>query len=97
MSFSVHSRISDGMLADLLSLQIICTTNGTTAEIDDALLRPGHLVTHRVFGRLNRSEAAQLATSLGTSLPDSESYSLAEVFAGRPAEVCHGPRIGFAA
>ena len=46
-------NLSDGMLADFLRLQIICTINCTAAEIDPALLRPGRLVCHRVFGRLD--------------------------------------------
>ncbi len=33
-------NLSDGMLGDFLSLQIICTINCAAAEIDQALLRP---------------------------------------------------------
>ena len=40
-------NLSDGMLADFLRLQIICTINCTTADIDQALLRPGRLLCHR--------------------------------------------------
>lgn len=89
-------NLSDGMLGDLLGLQIICTTNCSATEIDGALMRPGRLVTHRVFSRLNRSEACRLASTLGRVLPDSESYSLAEVFSGNSTETCARPRIGFA-
>ena len=62
-------NLSDGMLADFLRLQIICTINCPAAEIDPALLRPGRLLCHRVFGRLDYPQAARLAESLGRKLP----------------------------
>jgi hypothetical protein len=44
-------NLSDGMLADFLRLQIICTINCSAADIDSALLRPGRLGCHTVFWR----------------------------------------------
>lgn len=89
-------NLTDGMLADFLRLQIICTINCSAADIDPALLRPGRLLSHRVFGRLDYAQAARLAESLGRKLPQTRDYSLAEVFAGdEPGEVSR-PRIGFA-
>ena len=90
-------NLSDGMLADFLRLQIICTINCSSADIDPALLRPGRLVFHRVFGRLDYEHAARLAGSLGKKLPQAVDYSLAEVFAGQTTEAIKRPRIGFAA
>lgn len=90
-------NLSDGMLADFLRLQIICTINCTAADIDQALLRPGRLLSHRVFGRLDYRQAARLAESLGKSLPVVRDYSLAEVFAGHDSEKLNRPCIGFAA
>lgn len=90
-------NLSDGMLADFLRLQIICTINCSTADIDPALLRPGRLLCHRVFGRLDYHHAARLADSLGKKLPPGRDYSLAEVFAGNGVEDLTQPRIGFAA
>jgi hypothetical protein len=75
-------NLSDGMLADFLRLQIICTINCSAADIDPALLRPGRLLCHRVFGRLDYTQATRLAESLGRKLPQARDYSLAEVFAG---------------
>jgi ATPase family protein associated with various cellular activities (AAA) len=89
-------NLSDGMLADFLRLQIICTINCSAADIDPALLRPGRLLCHRVFGRLNYAHAVRLADSLGRKLPAARDYSLAEVFAGHDAERIDRPRIGFA-
>jgi len=90
-------NLSDGMLADFLRLQIICTINCTAADVDPALLRPGRLLCHRVFGRLDYPQAARLAESLGRTLPEVRDYSLAEVFAGHDTNEIKRPRIGFAA
>lgn len=89
-------NLTDGMLADFLKLQIICTINCSAADIDQALLRPGRLLSHRVFGRLDYPEAARLAESLGRKLPTTRDYSLAEVFAGNETNEVARPRIGFA-
>lgn len=90
-------NLTDGMLADFIRLQIICTINCSASDIDQALLRPGRLICHRVFGRLDYAQAAQLAESLGKKLPQTRDYSLAEVFAGYPTDEIERPRIGFAA
>jgi hypothetical protein len=85
------------MLADFLRLQIICTINCRANDIDQALLRPGRLLCHRVFQRLKYHQASRLAESLGRKLPAVGDYSLAEVFAGHDPEEIERPRIGFAA
>jgi hypothetical protein len=90
-------NLSDGMLADFLRLQIICTINCKAADIDQALLRPGRLLCHRVFHRLDYPQASRLAEHLGKKLPAVQDYSLAEVFAGYEPQPIQRPRIGFAA
>jgi len=75
-------NLSDGMLSDFVELQVICTINCSAAEIDQALMRPGRLVSHRIFKRLDRAQASALSESLGKRLPIADDYSLAEVFAG---------------
>lgn len=89
-------NLSDGMLADFLRLQIICTINCRADEIDQAFLRPGRLLCHRIFERLDPSQAARLAASMGIELPHARDYSLAEVFAGNSGDgVLARPHIGF--
>ena len=90
-------NLTDGLLADFLRLQIICTINCTASDIDPALLRPGRLLCHRVFERLDYVQAARLAESLGRKLPATGDYSLAEVFAGNEKFEIKRPHIGFAA
>ncbi len=88
-------NLSDGMLADFLRLQIICTINCRMADIDQALLRPGRLLCHHVFSRLDHPSACRLAAHLGRSLTDVRDYSLAEVFADATHATTGQPRIGF--
>lgn len=90
-------NLTDGLLADFLRLQIICTINCSAADVDPALLRPGRLLCHRIFSRLDYTQAARLAERLGRKLPPDRDYSLAEVFAGHDTDDIHRPRIGFAA
>lgn len=90
-------NLTDGMLADFLRLQILCTINGRATDIDQALLRPGRLIAHRVFKRLDRDNALRLAQHLGRRLPAAQDYSLAEIFADPEACGIRRPQIGFAA
>ena len=77
---------SDGLLSDYLKMQIICTINCKATDIDAALMRPGRLISHRIFKRLSDKEALRLAESRGLSLTLGQSdYSLAEIFNG-PAD-----------
>jgi len=88
-------NLSDGMLVDFLQLHIICTINCTTANLDPALLRPGRLLCHRIFPRLDYAQAARLAESLGQKLPVAADYSLAEIFAGQDIHETNRMHIGF--
>jgi ATP-dependent 26S proteasome regulatory subunit len=53
-------NLTDGLLADFLRLHIICTINCASSDIDPALLRPGRLLCHRIFSRLNYADALRL-------------------------------------
>ena len=73
-------NITDGLLSDFLKLQVICTINCLSSELDQALLRPGRLLAHKVFDRLSREDALRIAEKLGKPLPPKVDYSLAEIF-----------------
>lgn len=93
-------NVTDGLLADFLQLHIIATINCGTADIDQALLRPGRLTAQRTFGRLSHQDGQRLARSLGKELPLRTDYSLAEIFGAEPVrdtEPASAGRIGFAA
>ena len=89
-------NLSDGMLADFLRLQIICTINGRATDIDPALMRPGRMLCHRVFDRLPHQHAARLADHLGKSLPNQGDCTLAEIFAEETPTPRPKLAIGFA-
>ncbi len=93
-------NLTDGLLADFLSLHIICTINCGMADIDQALLRPGRLTAQRTFSRLSHKDGRRLACSLGKELPLQADYSLAEIYAREPlrdSDSATPSRIGFAA
>lgn len=93
-------NVTDGLLADFLQLHIIATINCGTADIDQALLRPGRLTAQRTFGRLSHHDGQRLARSLGKELPLRSDYSLAEIFGAEPIrdmDPAVDCRIGFAA
>lgn len=91
-------NMTDGMLADFLKLQVICTINCKSDEIDEALLRPGRLLAHRIFDRMSYNLGRRLAEKMGRELPLQEDYSLAEIFNKPPsAPIKRMRHIGFAA
>lgn len=89
-------NLSDGMLADFLRMHVVCTINCRSIDIDPALMRPGRLTSHHIFGRLGANQAESLAKSLGKSLPQAHEYSLAEVFAEKLTKQDTRQPLGFA-
>ena len=57
-------NLSDGLLNDALSMQIIATFNCELSSIDQALLRPGRLIAIHAFDRLPIDNAKRLSKSL---------------------------------
>lgn len=90
-------NITDGLLADFLRLHVICSINCKSTEIDPAFLRPGRLIAHRNFPRLDAATAQRIAEKAGRLLPLQNDYSLAEIFNTNPLKERLNPRIGFAA
>ena len=58
-------NISDGLLADCLNVQIICTFNTDISKIDSALLRKGRLIAKYEFKALEIVKAQALSDKLG--------------------------------
>jgi len=91
-------NLSDGILNSWLQISIICTIN-TTADLDNALLRPGRLLAHKVFPRLRPEQALKLAQckGIGPLRTGQRDYSLAEIL-NPPVMVSEQQRlVGFAA
>lgn len=58
-------NISDGLLADCLNVQIICSFNTDISKIDSALMRKGRLIAKYEFKELEVEKAQQLSKKLG--------------------------------
>ncbi|KIC95443.1 AAA family ATPase [Flavihumibacter solisilvae] len=58
-------NISDGLLADFLNVQLVCTFNNALAQVDHALLRKGRLIARYEFGKLPVPKAQRLSDHLG--------------------------------
>lgn len=72
-------NISDGLLADFLNVQLICTFNSSLTLIDSALLRKGRLIAKYEFGKLCVGQAQQLSNHLGFKSIITHPMTLAEI------------------
>ncbi len=76
-------NMSDGLLNDMLNLQIICTFNVGLRKLDSALLRPGRLIARKEFKALSELDANLLAQRLGIKHHFKGPATLGEIYAMR--------------
>lgn len=90
-------NLSDGLLADCLSIQIICTFNTDLAKVDSALLRKGRLIASYKFEPLAVDKARQLSKHLGGELSIDKPMRLTDIYNQKenPGRVQETPKIGF--
>jgi hypothetical protein len=72
-------NLSDGLLSDCISVQIICTFNSALSLIDSALMRKGRLIARYEFGKLSVEKAQRLSSHLGFESEIRQPMTLAEV------------------
>jgi len=72
-------NISDGLLADSLNIQLICTFNSPLTMIDSALLRKGRLIAKYEFGKLSITKSQKLSDHLGFKTMITRPMSIAEI------------------
>ncbi len=72
-------NLSDGLLSDCLSVQIICTFNSSLNMIDSALMRKGRLIARYEFGKLEKAKAQVLSQQLGFKSVIDQSMTIAEI------------------
>lgn len=72
-------NISDGLLADFLNVQLVCTFNSSVALIDNALMRKGRLIARYEFGKLRVNKAQALSNHLGNNLIVKQPMTIAEI------------------
>lgn len=53
-------NLTDGILAEMLGIQVICSLNCNINQIDEAILRPGRLLKEYSFGKLNLEKSNML-------------------------------------
>jgi hypothetical protein len=71
-------NVTDGLLNDMLSIQVIATFNTDLGNIDEALLRPERLIARKEFKKLAVEDAKTLGDKLGVEI--SKSSTLAEIY-----------------
>jgi len=85
-------NISDGLLADFLNVQLICTFNSSLTMIDSALMRKGRLIASYEFGKLSVAKAQRLSNHLGFDSVIKRSMTIAEV-ANQNEKECNSKRV----
>lgn len=72
-------NISDGLLADFLNVQIICTFNNSLTMVDSALLRKGRLIAEYEFGKLGINKSQRLSNHFGYDKAINQPMTIAEI------------------
>lgn len=72
-------NISDGLLADFLNVQMICTFNSPAAMVDSALMRKGRLIAKYEFGKLGVEKANRLSAHFGFNKEIMQPMTVAEI------------------
>ncbi len=73
-------NITDGLLADSLNIQVICTFNTDISKIDSALLRKGRLIAKYEFKALEIEKAQKLSDKLGFKSIIKKPMTLASIY-----------------
>lgn len=76
-------NMTDGLLNDMLNIQIICTFNVDLRKLDSALLRPGRLIARKEFKALSELDANLLGQRLGIKHHFKKPATLGEIYAMR--------------
>ncbi len=72
-------NISDGLLADFLNVQLICTFNSSLTLVDSALMRKGRLISKYEFGKLGVAKAQRLSNHFGNDTVITRPMTIAEI------------------
>jgi hypothetical protein len=73
-------NLTDGILGDCLSIQIIATFNMRKENIDKALLRKGRLIAEHKFEKLSLEETNKLLKHLNKDIIAKEGMTLADIY-----------------
>ena len=73
-------NITDGILSDILNIQIVATFNMDKAKIDSALLRKGRLIAEHKFDALSVEDSQALINHLGYEHTAEKPMTLTEIY-----------------
>ena len=73
-------NLSDGLLSDVLAIQIICTFNCHLSQIDPALLRKGRLIAIHEFDKIPVERAIKICEKYGIAADVTEDIVLSDLF-----------------
>jgi hypothetical protein len=79
-------NITDGILSDILNIQIVATFNMDKAKIDSALLRKGRLIAEHKFDSLPVDDSNNLLKHLGKKYEATKPMTLTEIYNVEEAE-----------
>lgn len=100
-SISNLLNIADGLLGEMLKVQILCTVNCEVGQLDSAIIRPGRMIGYREFQRIHPARALRIAAAYDLEIPERTDYALSDIFC-RPTSSAPTTRqpcrvLGFAA
>lgn len=72
-------NISDGLLADFLNVQLVCTFNSSVTMVDSALMRKGRLIGKYEFGKLGIEKSKRLSAHFGFDTVIDKPMTIAEI------------------
>lgn len=89
-------NVSDGLLGEGIELQFLCTINCPLRELDEAIIRPGRLLSSHQFLPLPFTKAYNLAKLLNRELVGERrgGYTLAEIYHSK-VQVNNQVKVGF--
>jgi hypothetical protein len=73
-------NLTDGILGDILNIQIVATFNMDRKKIDTALLRKGRLIAEHKFDKLKVDDANKLIKHLGMDHVVTDNMTLTEIY-----------------
>lgn len=96
-------NMTDGILGDVLKLNVIVTYNCDRQDIDEALLRKGRLKAEHSFNKLSQENVKKLVKKLKLNIDVKEDMTLADIFnykkdeelIGNRSSLTEKPVIGF--
>lgn len=93
-------NITDGILSDILKIQIVATFNMDRKKIDPALLRKGRLIAEHKFGELSVDDSNKALKHLGIDFVTDKPMTLTEIYNHKETHYVSDenkgrPKIGF--